>query len=117
MDTKVNGNKMIALHSPIAVHLNGKGNLEFLEELICLFFLKAVWLLSHLNRGFPGGASGKEPACHCRRHKRCGLISGSGRSLGEGNGNPFQYSFLENPMGRGAWRATVHRVAKSQRLK
>ena len=69
MDTKVNGNKMIALHSPKAVHLNGKGNLEFLEELICLFFLKAIWLLSHLNRGFPGGASGEEPACHCRRHE------------------------------------------------
>jgi len=37
-----------------------------------------------------------------------------GRSPGEGNGNPFQYSCLENPMDRGAWRATVHRVPKSQ---
>jgi len=37
-----------------------------------------------------------------------------GRSLGEGNGNPLQYSCMENPMDRGAWRATVHRVAKSQ---
>ena len=43
-----------------------------------------------------------------------GLIPGLGRSPGEGNGNPLQYSFLENPMGRGARRATVHRVAKSQ---
>ena len=42
-----------------------------------------------------------------------GLIPGSGRSPGEGNGNPLQYSGLENPMDRGAWRATVHRVAKS----
>ena len=40
-------------------------------------------------------------------------IPGSGRSPGEGNGNPLQYSCLENPMDRGAWRATVHRVAKS----
>ena len=39
---------------------------------------------------------------------------GSGRSLREGNGNPFQYSCLENPMDRGAWQTIVHRVAKSQ---
>ena len=45
-------------------------------------------------------------------------IPGSGRSLGGGHGNPLQYSRLENPMDRGAWRATVHKVAKSQtRLK
>ena len=42
-----------------------------------------------------------------------GLISGSGRSPGGGNGNPFQHSYLENPMDRGAWQATVHKVAKS----
>ena len=41
-------------------------------------------------------------------------IPGSGRSLGEGNGNPLQYSCLGNSMNRGAWRTTVHRVAKSQ---
>ena len=43
-----------------------------------------------------------------------GLIPGSGRSPGEGNGNPPQYSGLENPMDRGAWRATVQGVAKSR---
>ena len=42
-----------------------------------------------------------------------GLIPGSGRSPGEGNGNPLQYSCLENPMDRGAWWAAVHGVAKS----
>ena len=42
-----------------------------------------------------------------------GSIPGSGRSPGEGNGNPLQYSFLENPMDRGAWQATVHSVVKS----
>ena len=42
-----------------------------------------------------------------------GSIPGSGRSSGEGNGNPLQYSCLENPMDRGAWWATVHGVAKS----
>ena len=41
-----------------------------------------------------------------------GSIPGSGRSPGEGNGNPLQYSCLENPMDRGAWRITVHSVAK-----
>ena len=43
-----------------------------------------------------------------------GLVPGSGRSLGEGNGNPLQYFRLENPMDRGAWWATVHGVVKSQ---
>ena len=42
-----------------------------------------------------------------------GLIPGSGRSPGVGNGNPLQYSCLKNPIDRGAWRATVHGVAKS----
>ena len=41
-----------------------------------------------------------------------GLTSGSGRSPGEGNGNPLQYSCLGNPLDRGAWRATVHWVTK-----
>ena len=112
--------------------------------------------------GFPGGAKGKEPACQCRRHKRCGfdpwvgkipwrrkwhptpvLLPGKShgqRSLvgyspwgreeldtterlhfhfslsctGEGNGSPFQYSCLENPMDKGAWLAPVHGIEKNQ---
>ena len=55
--------------------------------------------------GFPGGSDGKESAHNA---KDPGLIPGSGRSPGEGNGNPFQYTSLENPMDRGAWWATVH---------
>ena len=43
-----------------------------------------------------------------------GSIPGLGRSPGGGNGNPLQYSCLENPMDRGAWQATVHGIAKSQ---
>ena len=43
-----------------------------------------------------------------------GSVPGSGRSPGEGNGNPLQHSCLENPMDRGAWRATIHGVRKSQ---
>ena len=64
-------------------------------------------------RGFPDGASGKEPTCQCGRRERWGFDPGLGRSPGEGNGNPLQYSCLENPMDRGAWQATVHGVAKS----
>ena len=58
-----------------------------------------------------GGSDGKESACNVVDR---GLIPGSGRSPGEGNGNPLQYSCLENPMDREAWWATVHGVAKSQ---
>ena len=54
--------------------------------------------------------NGKESACNARD---LGLISESGRSPGEENGNPLQYSCLENSMDTGAWRATVHRIAKS----
>ena len=59
---------------------------------------------------FPGSPDGKETACNAGDP---GLISGSGRSLGEGNGNPLHYSCLKNPMDRETWRATVHGVAKS----
>ena len=62
-------------------------------------------------QGLPGGSKVKASACNAGD---LGLISGSGRSPGEGNGNPLQYSCLENPMDRGAWWATVHGVAKSQ---
>ena len=63
----------------------------------------------------PPGTSGKEPTCQCWLGvKDGGSIPGWGRSPGEGNGNPLQYSYLENPMDRGSWWATVHRVAQSQ---
>ena len=48
--------------------------------------------------------------------KDAGSISGSGKSPGGGHGNPLQYSCLENPMDRGAWQATVHRVTKNWTL-
>ena len=56
-------------------------------------------------------ALGKEAACNAGNS---GLIPGLERSPGEGNGNPLQYSSLENPMDRGAWQATVHGLSKSQ---
>ena len=55
--------------------------------------------------GFRGGSDGKESACNAGD---LNSVSELGRSLGEGNGNPVQYSFLENPVDVGAWRATVH---------
>ena len=54
----------------------------------------------------------KNPVPHVGDPGDAGSIPGSGRSLGEGNGNPLQYSCLGNPKGRGAWRAIVHRVTK-----
>ena len=63
------------------------------------------------NTYLPGGSDGKVSAYNVGDP---GSIPGSGRSSGEGNGNPLQYSCLENPMDRGAWWATVHGVAKSQ---
>ena len=56
----------------------------------------------------------KNPPASAGDTKDAGSISGSGRSPGEGNGNPLQYSCLENPMDRGAWWATVHGVEKTQ---
>ena len=69
-----------------------------------LDFLKTSWR-------FPGGSDGNESAYI---EGDSGSIPGLGRSPGEGNGNPLQYSCLENFMDRGAWWATVQGVAKSQ---
>ena len=68
------------------------------------------WGLKH-KQGFPSGPGDKESACNMGDP---GSIPGSGRSPGEGNGYPLQYSFLESPMDRGAWWATVHGVSKNQ---
>ena len=76
---------------------------------LCMCYVH-IW---HRLWGFPGGA-----VSHSGRLRDAGLIPGLGRTSGGGHGNPLQYSCLENPMGIGAWWATVHRVAKSQtRLK
>jgi len=55
--------------------------------------------------GFPGGSDGKESACNAGDIGDANLIPGLVRSPGEGHGNPLQYSYLENPMDRGAWQA------------
>ena len=64
----------------------------------------------HKPSGSKFGSNGKESACNAEDP---GAIPGLGRSPGEGNGNPLQYSSLENPMDRGTWAATVHGVTKN----
>ena len=70
-----------------------------------------IELTTSNNSGFPGGSDGKAST---RNAGDPGSIPGSGRSPGEGNGNPLQYSCLENSMDGGAWWATVHGVTKSR---
>ena len=72
---------------------------------------ECVWDAVITTLGFSSDSSGKESACSAGG---AGLISGSGRFPGEGDGDPLQYSCLGNPMDRGAWQATVHGVEKSQ---
>ena len=69
-----------------------------------------VYTYIEIAENFSGGSDGKASAYNAGDP---GSIPGSGRSPGEGNGNPFQHSCLENPMDGGAWEATVHGVAKS----
>ena len=64
--------------------------------------------------GFPGGSVDKEFPSNAGDSGDAGSVLGLGRSPGGGHGNPLQCSCLENPVDRGAWWATVYRVAKSQ---
>ena len=64
----------------------------------------------HATQGFPGGSVVKNLPANAGD---AGLISRLGRSSGGKNGNPLQYSYVENPMDREAWRATVRRVANT----
>ena len=105
---------------------------------LCMWQIKEKWVNKHPEQfqimlsdgtrikqgwdyfapGFPGGARGKESACQCRRRKRHGFYPWVRKIPREGNVYPLQYSRLENSLDRGAWRATVYRVTKSQtRLK
>ena len=73
-------------------------------------YLVAFKYRTIITKGFLGGSVGKETACNVGDP---GSFPGSGRSPGEENGNPLQYSCLENPMDRGAWWATGNGVTKS----
>ena len=78
------------------------------NHIVCSFLQ-----LTSFPSGFPGGAGSKESACQCRKCKSHGFDAWDQRSTGEGHSNPLQYACLENSMGREAWWATVHRVART----
>ena len=80
---------------------------------LCPIFIHN-WGGRSAKRVFPGGASGKEPACQCRKHETHGFNPWVEKIPWRGAWHPLQYSCLENPMDRGAWQATVHGVTKSQ---
>ena len=79
------------------------------EEIPCFLSVICNFLVPPVNVGFPGGLVAKRMPANAGDQ---GLIPGLGRSPGEENGNPLQYSCLGNPMDRRAWRATVHGVTK-----
>ena len=97
-------------------------NLQFMKTVIksiCMYVMiflpkslgtRIIFTCLYGNVIFPVDSEGKESTCN-RRDR--GSIPGSGRSPGEGNGNPLQYSYLENSMDRGAWWAIVHGVTKN----
>ena len=72
----------------------------------------SIYMRPWINHGLPSGTNGKEPT-NAEDIRDAGSTPALGRSPREGNGNPLHYSCLGNPMDRGAWWATVHRVAKS----
>ena len=90
----------------LKMHLMGEGPGAILNYKTFLSFINRLLVTTSC----PGGSEVKASACNAGD---LGLIPGSGRSPGEGNGNPLQYSCLENPMDGGAWWATVHGAAKS----
>ena len=96
------------LISPRKISLEHMQRLK--QQCISVFYL-SFYVLVNCKRGFPSGSEGKASACNVGDP---GSIPGSGRSPGEGNGNPLQYSCLEKPMDGEAWQATVHGVAKSR---
>ena len=89
------------------VYFKGEKKEEAIHPSFLQSFNKYLWRASS---SFPGGSVSKEPDCNTGD---LGLIPESGRSPGEGNGDPLQYSCLENSMDRGAWGVTVHSVIKS----
>ena len=78
-----------------------------------LHVLGVIWQEVLRVKGLPGSTSGKEPICQCRGWRRHRFDSWVGRSPAGSHGNPLQYSCLEKPMDRRAWRTTVHRVTES----
>ena len=94
---------MLNPYVPQSIHLWNRNNNN------TVFFLKGFWWVLSEIMGFPCSSVGKESDCNAGD---LGSIPGWGRSAGEGNGNPLQYSCLEKPMKRGAWWAPVYGVIR-----
>ena len=77
-----------------------------------LYLIFKIWIKLKHNMGFPGSAVIKNLPASAGGTRDVGSVPGSGRSPGVGNGNPLQYSCLENPVDKGHWQATVRGVAK-----
>ena len=92
--------------------------IKLLLFLFCSLFLRSKLLLFKLwctsMRAFQVALVAKNPPANAGDIRDADSIPGSGKSPGGGHGNPLQYSCLENPMDRGTWQATVHRVTKNQ---
>ena len=107
---------LIVQHFKVGMCVAGRGGLRadadtlsgICFEVSLVFHFSAIMRLSSSFPGLPCGSEDKASACSAGD---LGSIPGLGRSPGEGNGNPLQYSCLENPMDGGAWWATVHGVA------
>ena len=87
-------------------------SVSFIKVMWFLMYRSFISLIKYIYWDFPGGTNGKELAFQSRRLRDPGSIPGSGRSPGEGHGNPLQYSYLENPMDGGALQAMVCRVTR-----
>ena len=85
------------------------------KAMFVMFQISTNWFLepNTFEKGFPGGSAVRNPPANAGD---ADLIPGSERSPGAGNGNPLQYSCLENPMDRGAWWATVHGVPNESNM-
>ena len=87
----------------------------FLKSVFFFPIIYDIWQdIANVNGGFLDGSAVKNSPADAGDAGDVGLIPGSGRSSGIGNGNPLQYSCLGNPMNRGAWWTTVHGVTMSQ---
>ena len=100
---------MLPQPSQVSSSFTGALNLVDSSTYIHIVVLYIVYM--YIYTGFPGSSVLKNPPANAGD---MGSIPGSGRSPGEGNGNPLQYSCLENPMDRGPWKAAVHGVAESE---
>ena len=98
-------------HFPKVSHVTGVLQFLSFRPVICFLLLPLLNWGSVMFLGFPGISDGKECAWNAGD---LGSIPGLGRSPGEGNGNPLQYSCLVNSMNRGTWRPTVHGITKSR---